>query len=166
MTSGWIVLPSCLYLLIVFALHLAIQFFILASQMFTPTSVEQLEELIQTLTEVEGIEFKAARKQFSGDRVMDYCVGIGNDGGGKLILGVTNDLPREVVGTAAVGDTQDMQKKILDKLHFEVKIEEVNHPKGRVVICHIPSRPIGRPFHHDGRYWMRSGEQLIAMSPD
>ena len=134
--------------------------------MFTATSVDQLEELIQTPTEVEGIEFKAARTQFSGDRLLNYCVGIGNDGGGKLILGVTNDLPRQVVGTSAVGDTQDMQKKILDKLHFEVKIEEVNHPEGRVVICHIPSRPIGRPFHHDGRYWMRSGEQLIAMSPD
>ena len=59
-----------------------------------------------------------------------------------------------------------MQKKILDKLHFEVKIEEVTHPKGRVVICHIPSRPPGQPFHHDGRYLMRSGEELRAMSPD
>jgi ATP-dependent DNA helicase RecG len=65
-----------------------------------------------------------------------------------------------------VNDTQEMQKKILDKLHFEVKIEEIAHPKGRVVICHIPSRPLGRPFHHDGRYWMRSGEELRAMSPD
>ena len=46
---------------------------------------------------------------------MDYCVGIGNDGGGKLILGVTNTPPREVVGTPAVGDTQEMQKRILDR---------------------------------------------------
>jgi ATP-dependent DNA helicase RecG len=97
---------------------------------------------------------------------MDYCVGIGNDGGGKLILGVTDTPPRQVVGTSAIKDTQGMQKKILDKLHFEVKIEEVNHPSGRVVVCHIPSRPLGRPFHNDGRYWMRSGEELRAMSPD
>ena len=97
---------------------------------------------------------------------MDYCVGIGNDGGGKLILGVTNTPPREVVGTPAVGDTQEMQKRILDRLHLEVKIEEIDHPKGRVVVCHIPPRPPGTPLHHDGRYWMRSGEELRAMSPD
>jgi ATP-dependent DNA helicase RecG len=134
--------------------------------MMIPTTIEQLEAWILAPREIEGLEFKAARTQFDGDRLMDYCVGIGNDGGGKLILGVTNNLPREIVGTTAVNDTQEMQKKILDKLHFEVKIEELLHTKGRVVVCHIPSRPLGRPFHHDGRYWMRSGEELRAMSPD
>ena len=131
-----------------------------------PTSIEELEQWIQVPKEIEGLEFKAARTAFDGNRLMDYCVGISNDGGGKLILGVTNTLPREIVGTAAVGDTQEMQKKVLDKLHFEVKIEEVAHPKGRVVVCHIPTRPPGTAVHHDGRYWMRSGEELRAMSPD
>jgi predicted HTH transcriptional regulator len=112
------------------------------------------------------LEFKAARTGFDGGRLMDYCVGISNDGGGKLILGVTNAPPREVVGTLAINDTQDMQKKVLDKLHFEVKIEEIIHPKGRVIVCHIPTRPPGTALHHDGRYWMRSGEELRAMSPD
>jgi ATP-dependent DNA helicase RecG len=130
------------------------------------TTIEQLEALMRSPTEIEGLEFKSARTGFHGDRLMDYCVGIGNDGGGKLILGVTDKPPRQVVGTCAVGDTQEMQKKILDKLHFEVKIEEVTHPKGRVVICHIPGRPMGTPWHHDGRYRMRSGEELRAMSPD
>src|SRR3989442_1642762 len=111
------------------------------------TTLEELEQWMQAPKEIEGLEFKAARAQFDGGRLMDYCVGIGNDGGGKLILGVTNTPPRDVVGTPAVGDPQEMQKKILDKLHFEVKIEEVIHPKGRVVICHIPSRPPGTPFH-------------------
>jgi ATP-dependent DNA helicase RecG len=131
-----------------------------------PTAIEELERLMQAPKEIEGLEFKAARTAFDGGRLMDYCVGIANDGGGKLILGVTNALPREVVGTTAVNDTQEMQKKVLDKLHFEVKIEEVPHPKGRVVICHIPPRPPGTAVHHDGRYWMRSGEELRAMSPD
>lgn len=130
------------------------------------TSLEQLAEWMNVPKEIEGLEFKAARTGFHGDKLMDYCVGIANDGGGKLILGVTNTPPREVVGTRAVGDTQDMQKKILDKLHFEVKIEEINHQNGRVVVCHIPTRPPGTPLHHDGRYWMRSGEELRAMTPD
>jgi len=131
-----------------------------------PTTIEQLEEWMRAPTEVEGLEFKAARTNFSVEKVMDYSVGIGNDGGGVLILGVTNNPPREVCGTAAVGDPQEAQKKILDKLHFEVKIEELIHPKGRIIICHIPSRPPGTAWHHDGRYLMRSGEELRAMSPD
>jgi ATP-dependent DNA helicase RecG len=130
------------------------------------TTVEQLEHWMRVPRETEGLEFKSARTGFHGDRLMDYCVGIGNEGGGKLILGVTNTPPRKVVGTTAVNDTQEMQKKILDKLHFEVKIEEMIHPNGRVVICHIPTRPPATPLHHDGRYWMRSGEELRAMSPD
>lgn len=130
------------------------------------TTIEELEKWIQIPREIEGIEFKAARTQFSGERVMDYCVGIANDGGGKLILGVTNKPPRQIVGTSAISDPQDMQKKILDKLHFEVKIEELQHSGGRVIVCHIPTRPPGTPLHHDGRYWMRSGEELRAMTPD
>jgi ATP-dependent DNA helicase RecG len=131
-----------------------------------PTTIEELERLMQAPREVEGLEFKAARTGFDGGRLMDYCVGIANDGGGKLILGITNTPPRQIVGTTAVSDTQEMQKKVLDKLHFEAKIEEIFHSKGRVVVCHIPSRPPGTPCHHDGRYWMRSGEDLRAMSPD
>ena len=76
------------------------------------TTIEELERWMQAPKESEGLEFKAARTAFDGGRLMDYCVGIGNDGGGKLILGVTNTPPREVVGTAAVNDTQEMQKKI------------------------------------------------------
>lgn len=131
-----------------------------------PTTLEELEQIMSAPRETESLEFKSARTGFHGDRLMDYCVGICNDGGGRLILGVTNDLPREVVGTTAINDTQEMQKKILDKLHFEVKIEEIKHPNGRVLICHIPTRPPGTAVHHDGRYWMRSGEELRPMSPD
>jgi ATP-dependent DNA helicase RecG len=130
------------------------------------TTIEELEQWMKIPKETEGLEFKAARTGFHGDKLMDYCVGIANDGGGKLVLGVTNTPPREVVGTTAVNDTQEMQKKILDKLHFEVKIEEILHSKGRIVVCHIPTRPPATPLHHDGRYLMRSGEELRAMSPD
>jgi hypothetical protein len=51
-----------------------------------PTTIEELERLMQAPREVEGLEFKAARTGFDGGRLMDYCVGIANDGGGKLIF--------------------------------------------------------------------------------
>src|SRR4030095_9915072 len=130
------------------------------------TTIEELEQWIRAPKESEGLEFKAARSGFHGPKLLDYCVAIANEGGGKLILGVTDKRPRTVVGTNAVNDTQGMQKKILDTLNFDVRVEEVIHPDGRVVICHIPSRPIGTPLEHDGRYLMRSGEELRSMRPE
>lgn len=130
------------------------------------TTIEQLEQWMQVPKEIEGLEFKAARSSYDGDKLMDYCVGIANDGGGKLILGITDKPPRRVVGTRAVNDPAGMQKKVLDTINFDVRIEEVIHPDGRVVICHIPKRPPGTPLHHDGKYLMRSGEELRSMTPE
>jgi ATP-dependent DNA helicase RecG len=130
------------------------------------TTLEELADLIAAPREIEGLEFKAARSSYDGDKLIDYCVGIANDGGGKLVLGVTDKPPRKVVGTRAVNDPAGMQKRILDTINFDVRIEEVMHPDGRVVICHIPKRPLGTPLHHDGRYLMRSGEELRAMTTE
>jgi len=127
------------------------------------TRIEELEQWMKSPKESEGLEFKKAKDSYSGDKLLDYCIAIANEGGGKFILGVTNELPRKVVGTNAVGDAQGMQRKILDTLHFDVRVEELQHPDGRVIICHIPSRPLGLPLEHNGRYLMRSGEDLRSM---
>lgn len=130
------------------------------------TTIEQLEEWMQVPKETEGLEFKAAKTGYDGDKFIDYCVGIANDGGGKLVLGVTDKPPRRVVGTPAVNDPAGMQKKVLDTINFDVRIEAIKHPGGRVVVCHIPKRPLGTPLHHDGKYLTRSGEELRAMNPE
>lgn len=130
------------------------------------TTIEQLEEWMQVQRETEVLEFKAAKSGYNGEKLMNYCVAIANEGGGKLILGVSDKAPRKVGGTQAVNDPAGMQKKILDTLRMDVRIEEVKHPDGRVVVCHIPSRPPGTPLAHDGRFLMRSGEELRSMTPD
>ncbi len=132
----------------------------------TPTTIEDLEQWMKAPKEVEGLEFKAARSSYDSRKLMDYCIAIANEGGGKLVLGVTDKLTRRVVGTPAVNDPAGMQKQILDTLHFDVRVEEVKHPDGRVIVCHIPSRPPATPLEHDGRYLMRSGEDLRSMPPE
>jgi ATP-dependent DNA helicase RecG len=42
----------------------------------------------------------------------------------------------------------------------------VAHPGGRVLVFHVPSRPMGQPVHYKGRYLMRAGSELVPMSPD
>lgn len=40
------------------------------------------------------------------------------------------------------------------------------HPDGRVIIFTVPQRPPATPLEFEGSYLMRSGEGLVAMTPD
>ena len=63
-----------------------------------PTTPEQLH---QWLAEPESIhlEFKEAKYSYHFDKLVEYCVALANEGGGKIILGVTDPRPRRIVGT-------------------------------------------------------------------
>lgn len=130
------------------------------------TTVEQIDAWRALPRETTNLEFKKAENQFDNTKFFRYCVAIGNEGGGHLILGIANDPPRAVVGTKAFNNPAGMEEKTLDTLGFRVTVEEVAHPDGRVLVCHIPSRARGTAYHHEGAYWMRSGEQLVPMSED
>src|SRR5688500_13030708 len=116
-----------------------------------PTTLEELEQLRTAPRETAGLEFKTARTQWSVDSLCEYAVGIANEGGGRLILGITNDLPRKIVGTAAFLDPDAIRAKVLQVLGFRIDIDEVKHANGRVLVIHIPPRPTGRPLHYEGR---------------
>jgi len=85
---------------------------------------------------------------------------------GRWCSGVTNKRPRRVLGSPAFLDVGRTKMSLLDKLRFRVDIEEIQQSNGRVVVFHIPSRPTGVPLHNNGRYLMRAGESLVAMTPD
>ena len=116
--------------------------------------------------EHQRLEFKEAKNQFDNDKLYRYCVAIANEGGGHLILGVSDKPPRPVVGTQSFHDPLTMAEKLFQMIGFRVDIEEVIHPNGRVLVFQIPSRPRGTAYHLDGKYLMRSGEQLVPMSED
>jgi len=59
-----------------------------------------------------------------------------------------------------------MADELFKSLGFRVDIAEVQHPDGRVVVFEVPSRPRGTAYHLNGRYLMRSGASLVAMSED
>jgi len=130
------------------------------------TTPEDIDAWRGQPNEHEGLEFKEAKTQFDNRRLFEYCVALANEGGGRLILGIANAPPRPVVGTQAFSDPTVMSRKILEKLGFRVEMEAVQHPDGRVVVCHIPARPRGSAYHLDGRYLMRAGESLVPMSED
>lgn len=116
--------------------------------------------------EDEHVEFKSARNDYSFDNLVKYCAALANEGGGALILGISDTMPREVVGSRAFGNLPDTLERLLQKIHLRITAEAFQHPKGRVVVFEVPGRPLGVPIEVGGTYWMRSGEQVIGMTPD
>lgn len=130
------------------------------------TTLEELDRWLIAPREGEHLEFKEAKKQFDTTKVFRYCVAIANEGGGRLVLGVTDKAPRKVVGSQAFLNPDDIQSKILDKPRIRVEVEEFNHPDGRVLIFNVPSRPTGTAYQFEGAYLMRSTEDTLPMTED
>ncbi len=76
------------------------------------------------------------------------------------------DASREVAGTAAFLDLAEITHQTLQKVHLRIEFEELFVDEKRILIVHIPSRPIGRALEYNGQYLMRSGESLVPMTPE
>ncbi|HRQ89753.1 MAG TPA: ATP-binding protein, partial [Bacteroidia bacterium] len=130
------------------------------------TTPAQIDLWLASPSETRKLEFKEAKAQFPRDRLYKYCVAIANEGGGHLLLGVTDGKPRRVVGTSAFGNPVATESEIFNTLGFRVDIDEVSHPEGRVLVFQIPGRPLGTAYAYEGVRWMRVGEELRQMSDD
>ena len=126
------------------------------------------QQLQQWLAAKEGehLEFKEAKANFHFERLVKYCAALANEGGGSIVLGVTDKRPRRVVGSQAFLDLERTKAGLVEKLRLRIEAEEITHPNGRVLVFTAPSRPIGVPVAVDGAYFMRAGEDLVAMTPD
>lgn len=131
-----------------------------------------LDTLIRWLSapaETERLEFKEAKQQLDTIRLLRYCVALANEGGGHLVLGVSDKPPRRIVGTRAFASASalnEIKARIVEKLRIRVEAVELAHSEGRVLVFEIPSRPVGQPLSFDGSYLMRAGADLAPMTPD
>ena len=130
------------------------------------TTPQQIDLWRQAPTEDRRLEFKEARNQYGFGKLCEYCVAIANEEGGYLLLGISDRPPRPVGGTRAFQNPVKTEGQLFQKLGFRVEVEAVSHPEGRVLVFHIPSRPPGEAYHLDGKYLMRVGESLVAMTGD
>lgn len=128
-------------------------------------AVEKLQKWLDA-KEDEHLECKEAKTNFHFETLVKYCVALANEGGGKMILGVTDKLPRTVVGSQAFPHLERTKAGLIERLRLRVDVEEIRHPDGRVLVFQVPSRPIGMPLQYEGAYWMRGGQDLVPMTPD
>ncbi len=87
------------------------------------TTVEELERWMSLPSETEHVEFKEAKTQYDHIKLFRYCVALANEGGGRMILGVTDKHPRRVVGSQAFLNIEGIKAKLLDTLKIRVEVE-------------------------------------------
>jgi len=115
--------------------------------------------------ESESIEFKPGIP--SRNDIAEYAVGIGNAGGGWLILGVSDRIPRHVLPLPVPQDEDlaRIRESVADATQIRIEIETVATIDGTVLAIRIPPRPRGVPFHTEtGKYLIRLGEGLRGMT--
>lgn len=129
-------------------------------------TLDDLQRLLLLRSESEHVEFKEAKASFQFEKLVDYCVALANEGGGRIIFGVTDKLPRTVVGSQAFEVPERTVGAIYERLKIKVLWDVLTHPNGRVLVFEVASRPQGHPIEYGGRYLMRAGEELVPMSSD
>jgi ATP-dependent DNA helicase RecG len=89
-------------------------------------SLEQLQDLMNG-REDEHLEFKAATANFHFETLVKYCAALANEGGGKFILGVTDKMPRRVVGSRAFENLERTKAGLIERLRLRIDAIEVLH---------------------------------------
>jgi len=115
--------------------------------------------------EAEHVEFKPSLEPRT--EIARYAVGIGNSGGGHLVMGVTNRLPRRIqpVDPLPPDEMQQIRRSVYDSAQIHVQVENLGTPEGNIVVVTIPSRPRGQLFHtRRGDYLIRVGEDLRGLT--
>ena len=127
-----------------------------------PTTPDQLS---RWLAEPEGqcLEFKEAKSNFHFEKLVEYCVALANEGGGKIILGVTDLRPRRILGTAAFSEPGRTEAGLHERLSHRIPVEELLTAEGRILIVHVPGRLPGTAWQIAGRYLKRAGDELTTL---
>jgi ATP-dependent DNA helicase RecG len=136
----------------------------------------KLAEWLKLSVETEWLEFKEAKTSFDLDALGRYFSALSNEANlkgkeaGWLIFGVSDKLPRQIVGTEYKKDApsrEALKKMVADQTgnHLTFKeIHEVHHSDGRVLIFEIPAALRGVPTAWKGHYYGRDGESIGALN--
>lgn len=106
--------------------------------------LDSVEELLEA-KEGEHVQFKEAKNRFDFGEAARCCCALANDGGGKLVFGITDKRPRQVVGSRAFEQPERTRMGLIDKLKINVDFQLYDYEGKRVLVFDVKSRPIGMP---------------------
>ncbi len=132
-----------------------------------------IEEIKRLKESEDKVEFKEAQNQYNynnGRRsVLGYVVALANEGGGKLILGVKENKSDLHIITGSVawkGREGKLAEDIYRDKQIRIQTEVLYEGSNRVLVIHIPSRPVGKTLKFEDVPLMRVGEDLLPMSDE
>lgn len=138
-------------------------------------TIEQLKNMREAEDHVEfkkgekgNISYNGSGKDKPQDRrrcILGYIAALCNEGGGYLVIGMSDDFPHQVTGTRqAENAIGQLESDIYRDLSIRPDIYELydeNHL--RVLVIQIPARPTGKVFKFEDVALMRVGEELKPM---
>ena len=83
------------------------------------------------------VEFKSASGGFEFENLAKYCVALANEGGGTIVLGVTDERPRRVIGTRAFNEPGRTEAGLYERLGHRIPIHKYHHEGKRVLIVRV-----------------------------
>lgn len=123
----------------------------------------RLQQFLDGL-EGEHCEFKEWKTKDDFDGLTKYACALANEGGGRIVLGVTDQRPRKIVGTQVWPQYEVTRKSLNQRIHLTTQWEEFQTPEGRVLVITVPRHAYGLPAAWDGRAWMRENDSLVPLS--
>lgn len=127
--------------------------------------LETVPELLEA-KEGEHVQFKEAKKRFDFGEAAKCCCALANNGGGKLVFGITDKRPRQVVGSLAFEQPERTRMGLIEKLKINVDFQLYDYEGKRILVFDVKSRPIGLPVLYEGVAWIYDGDTLEPMPED
>src|SRR6202043_1644229 len=107
-----------------------------------PAKIAELEGWMKA-KEGENFEFKEAKNNFHFEALGKFCCALANEGGGLMILGITDKRPRRVVGSTAFDQPERTRKGLCERLPLGIDFDEIHHsdcsPGSRVLVFRVPA---------------------------
>lgn len=140
-------------------------------------TIEELKKLKESEDKVEfkkgqggNISYDSGGKMKPSDRrrcILGYVTALCNEGGGYLVIGMSDDFPHQVVGTKQnLGAVGELEANIYRDTKIRPKVYELYENSKRVLVIEVPSRPVGKVFKFEDVSLMRVGEELKPMSDE
>lgn len=136
-----------------------------------------IEELKLQRESEDHVEFKKAENTFAYNgegkiqpkerrkSILGYIVALCNENGGRLVLGMHDSYPHEVVGTNySINAIGQLESRIYNDIGIRPDIYELYDKNSkRVLVIEVPARPIGKLYKFEDVPLMRVGEELRPM---
>lgn len=127
--------------------------------------IHKIEELLAA-KEGEGLEFKTAKDSYAFEKLAKYLCALSNSGGGKIVFGITDKRPRNITGSNAFAQPEQVRRDLMNQLQIGVDFQLFQVEGKRVLVFEAAARPIGMTVHYGDVAWTRRGEELIGMDPE